>query len=229
MGKPGVIKNSKTVFGCLGLQRGGLVALGHLYAAAATITYTITGTGTGTTALDTPFGTFVTPFSDVPIEVQVLGNSTISGPDPTGHFIYAPTATLSGFGGTFPLDVTVADTPLIADGPLPTPVPGFGFVVFGYNDEPSSPGVFVTTSGFTGPGLDTYNLLGNFGPIPVTFFMLPDLDVTDGPEIDFTSITGATFSAVGVPEPAAWTVMLAGFAGLGAALRARRKPAPAAA
>ena len=222
--------NSKTVLAALACGAAAL-SLWTTSAAAATITYTVTGTATGTTSLQTQFGTFVTPFSDVPIEVQVLGNSTISGPDPTGHFVYAPTATLFGFGGTFPLNVTIPDTPLIADGPLPTPSPGIGFVVFGYNDEPSSPGVFVTTSGFTGPGLDTYNLLGNFGPIPVTFFMLPDLVVTNGPEIDFTSITGATFSVAGVagvPEPAAWTVMLAGFAGLGAALRARRKPAPAA-
>jgi hypothetical protein len=33
--------------------------------------------------------------------------------------------------------------------------------------------------------------------------------------------------AVGVPEPATWALMLAGFGGLGAAMRARRKTAAA--
>ncbi len=35
--------------------------------------------------------------------------------------------------------------------------------------------------------------------------------------------TNYAFRAVGVPEPAAWTLMLIGFAGLGAALRSRRR------
>ena len=107
--------NSKTVLAALACGAAAL-SLWTTSAAAATITYSVTGTATGTTSLQTQFGTFVTPFSDVPIEVQVLGNSTISGPDPTGHFVYAPTATLFGFGGTFPLNVTIPDTPLIAVG-----------------------------------------------------------------------------------------------------------------
>jgi hypothetical protein len=199
-------------------------------AGAATITYTITGTGSGSTELGTPFGTFVTPFTDVPFTIQILGDSTYSGPDSVpGHYVYAPTATLFGFGGTFPLSVDLPYTPLITDGVLPTPVPGYGFTVFGYNDAPWSPGVFDVTTGFVGQGLDTYDLLGDLAPIPVLFYALPSLDVINGPEIDFTSITGATFSVDGiaetggVPEPATWAVMLLGFGGVGAGLRARRR------
>lgn len=220
--------NTKTVLSALVCVASAL-SISATGAAAATITYTVTGTGTGSTSLSTPFGTFVTPFTNVPFEIQLLGDSTYSGTDTSpGHYIYAPTATLFGFGGTFPLDITIADTPLLADGALPTPDPGTGFGVFGYDNVPGEPGVFVPTAGFTGPGLDTYDLVNSFGPIPVSFYLLPSLDViNNGPEIDFTSITGATFSAVGIPEPATWAVMLAGFGGLGAALRARRKPVAA--
>jgi hypothetical protein len=45
----------------------------------------------------------------------------------------------------------------------------------------------------------------------------------------FTANGGGNFSAETVPEPAAWTLMILGFGGIGAILRSRRRPTPASA
>ncbi len=42
------------------------------------------------------------------------------------------------------------------------------------------------------------------------------------PDLDLVSASGHDYSPGGVPEPAAWALMLAGFAGVGVALRRRR-------
>jgi hypothetical protein len=42
-----------------------------------------------------------------------------------------------------------------------------------------------------------------------------------------SGFAGATYTPVGVPEPANWVLMLVGFGGLGAAMRSRRKRAAA--
>ena len=100
-----------------------------------------------------------------------------------------------------------------------------------------------------GTGVDVYGLLVSTGKGASETFYDVSLDYGGAAETDFFSITPSggyvfrdgTFSTsaaspalaiafagddpdgVAVPEPAAWATMLAGFAGLGAALRMRRR------
>ena len=69
-------------------------------------------------------------------------------------------------------------------------------------------------------GLADRGYLGFTSSAPITGFQW---DTTAGGQLNtgFTNISVGT-AGVGVPEPATWTLMLAGFGGLGAMLRRRR-------
>jgi hypothetical protein len=67
----------------------------------------------------------------------------------------------------------------------------------------------------------------NSGSSTSAVLSLTDLNES-GPYNDFV-LDDISFSTAGVPEPATWAMMLIGFAGLGAAIRSRRKPVAAAA
>ena len=71
-------------------------------------------------------------------------------------------------------------------------------------------------------GLGAYDGVSGLAPTPVTDVTFNPFPVyADGHYygVEFTSFTGATFSA-SVPEPAAWALMLVGLGCLGAGLRA---------
>jgi hypothetical protein len=86
-----------------------------------------------------------------------------------------------------------------------------GSVVASGNLPISFSGVHYT--GFTGGGFDEVQLMS-----------APGLSSFDPGHVDYTAIDNISANGVvGLPEPATWTVMLIGFAGLGAALRLRRK------
>ncbi len=63
----------------------------------------------------------------------------------------------------------------------------------------------------------------------LTSIVPPTEVVPSGQLADFTAVASGNFAAspAGAPEPASWALMLLGFGGLGAGLRARRKAVPA--
>ena len=82
-------------------------------------------------------------------------------------------------------------------------------------------GTFLFSGGFNpATGLADRGYLGFTSSAPITGFQW---DTTAGGQLNtgFTNISVGT-AGVGVPEPATWTLMLAGFGGLGAMLRRRR-------
>lgn len=76
---------------------------------------------------------------------------------------------------------------------------------------------------YTGGGFDVGNSV-NVNPLGGgAFFSFSNGNPVFSPGVYiFGTLTVTAFSS-GVPEPATWTVMLAGFGGLGAAVRARRR------
>ena len=80
---------------------------------------------------------------------------------------------------------------------------------------------------FGAPALVGYDGMGDFGPHHVWVNVRHPFDVTFGGKtvrFDITDFDRGRFSAY-VPEPAAWALMLMGFAGAGASLRRRRASA----
>ena len=103
-----------------------------------------------------------------------------------------------------------------------TPPTGIGGWADFYSDgssfalEGGSAGYF-----FTAPSV-WYSLVGGSPPFTLTF---PTLSQSNPSELVIItdSANGSTETlTVAIPEPAAWALMLVGFAGLGAALRSRR-------
>jgi hypothetical protein len=101
-----------------------------------------------------------------------------------------------------------------------------GFIerVSGFTNLPinSLVGVFYDPSSLT----NTVFEIGSGGsfaiPVGATELYLGTID-----EYQWNNNSGAFTASVSVPEPAAWALMLAGFGGLGVAMRARRKTATA--
>jgi hypothetical protein len=76
--------------------------------------------------------------------------------------------------------------------------------------------------GFGGPGSVSVNLTKGFNPIEIVQFEdggFTGLTVTE----NGAALGGNEIVTTAVPEPATWAMMLAGFGGLGAAMRARRR------
>lgn len=114
---------------------------------------------------------------------------------------------------------SIQDIATLAMGPMS--IPAFFTLSGGNNVNPITfdlgdiTGIDRSTPGFldvTASG--TFNWLG-FDSTPGVFQFS-----TQG-----TNITSFSFSAQAVPEPATWALMLLGFAGVGVAMRRRRKPA----
>ena len=83
----------------------------------------------------------------------------------------------------------------------------------------SSPGLLVTTV-----GAELYNIYNNAGG--TNGYQIFGTDASGAVNTGFTN---GTFAITAVPEPAAWSLMLIGFAGLGGALRLARRSRPIAA
>lgn len=98
--------------------------------------------------------------------------------------------------------------------------PADGVAGFGQVDA----GAFTPVLGFRSPALDGYDGTGGLGRTDVAAaFKTPITFQAGGQTIQLTidDVDRARFSA-SVPEPAAWAMMLTGFAGAGALLRRRR-------
>ncbi len=83
----------------------------------------------------------------------------------------------------------------------------------------------------TGQSIDYFEIYraGAFsGPINISSISFFDAGLGTGDNV-LNGTYDITFSTLAVPEPAAWVMMLAGFGGLGLALRSRRRPLTAAA
>jgi len=110
--------------------------------------------------------------------------------------------------------------------------PNLGFTSFEFNLDSNVSGpltlVFTDQFGHTQTGTQTFTVGANGS----NFF---DALATNGELITHVSVSGANLSSAGqirlggvasfVPEPASWALMIVGFGGMGAALRARRRRA----
>jgi hypothetical protein len=149
--------------------------------------------------------------------------SLAGSPVVTGSFSYATGDTgVLGYADLSAFSVTLAGVTYdLADVATLTDYVYFGYDTAG-NDFVTNP----NTCGFAGCGfqssLSAINSSGTFG-----FFFTP---VSLGEYEDYSTGTVGSFdtitiSSAGTPEPATWALMLMGFGGLGATLRARRTQA----
>jgi hypothetical protein len=184
-------------------------------AQAAAITYTLQGFGVATVGNSLFEGAF-----------------SIVGKGDTNNFLHppqAPTANVVAlnsltvnFGGT---TITSIDPAVFFTNP-PASYNGFN-IIQGAN--------IATLLGFRFQTPNTYDARGDFGPAPTSFvfsmtrpgpfpqgqFMHTDLGLFQWGRVDATVFTARLDG--GVPEPAAWALMLAGFGLAGAALRRKTR------
>jgi hypothetical protein len=187
------------------------VTLGVGAAQAAQATYTISGTAPGT------FNG--TPFTAAAFLMTLTGDTADITENGTAQFqnhIQTATVTLAGFGQFNILNSMGIDNDTVH---------GESFV---YTTTPQ----FMALSDTIDWVLQTpVDLLHSFGPVQTQFTeMLNPIDTSGGelawqveiedPTIQFI-VTGNVDPGPGVPEPAAWALMLTGFGLAGAALRRR--------
>ncbi|HEX4179367.1 MAG TPA: PEPxxWA-CTERM sorting domain-containing protein [Caulobacteraceae bacterium] len=177
---------------------------------AATITYIFTGTASGSLG--------ATPFTDASFTVTEIGDTTaIIPPGGPGGEFFAPitdaTFTVDGSSGSLS-GMGLTNTVVL------NPSSSFPAIVFGQGN--SLGGV---AEGLINPAFETYGLAGPFPLTSGTPSFIPQVYVTSaGASLEFDSASSVSFQAIGgVPEPATWAVMLAGFGGLGAVMRGRRR------
>jgi hypothetical protein len=107
-------------------------------------------------------------------------------------------------------------------------VTGTGYSDIGYFIYAHIPGNW-TTIGTASGDLGDLSVDPSFGPISVTFDSGSDTTTVSAINGDYQSggATNLSFTLfggpAGVPEPATWAMMLMGFGGLGAAMRASRR------
>lgn len=134
----------------------------------------------------------------------------------TGPFVILPGGTDFGTVGQSAVDVIVAGTTITFDALFAyTPLVATfdGFDIEDLDLSTTITGVSLT-SGFLPAGnlsFGAHDVLINLSGVPLD----PDKPIV-------LSVTSADTAPPGVPEPAAWAMLLMGFGGLGAALRARR-------
>jgi hypothetical protein len=90
----------------------------------------------------------------------------------------------------------------------------------------ATPVAEITSLSTTSGGVSTFGILNppNNGAFTFTSFTdVITVTTLNTLNVDLTGAFFEEFQATNVPEPATWSLMLAGFAGLGAALRARRR------
>jgi hypothetical protein len=178
--------------------------------------------------------TFI-PGGPVPPALTVISNFSGSSPAATSGFSFSGTGQVFATGN--------------GDGAQPAGTTGPFLVVEGGESETlTAPGAGFTTLAVYVGSLDSYNTFAFAGSPPLTGADLAGLGigaVDSGNQSDsdsngvfvftFTApVTSVTFSsssnsleiasiATTVPEPAAWALMLIGVAGIGGAMRSRRK------
>ncbi|MDB5497372.1 MAG: hypothetical protein JWP28_1403 [Phenylobacterium sp.] len=117
-----------------------------------------------------------------------------------------------------------------AAAPAPFTIDGFDKVFF--NDtvvvNPAAPAAGVTISGDTITDVVAISSLKNVTVSPEQFGISLWPVVGSG-FTAFSEFVPGNFTFTAVPEPGSWALMIVGFAGLGAALRSRRRPVATAA
>jgi hypothetical protein len=175
-------------------------------ASATTITYDFRAVGWGYTV---PGGSF----GRTPFEIRVTGDSSTFFEDPgVAHGAFAETGRIYGDGGSSELKIVAPTGFLVLEGAQA------GELAVGADIG----GVVLTNHLLSAPQFATWDGISPLGPIPVSIleFGYIELNLGAGPDLYFTRLEDATFSA-SVPEPAEWAMLLLGFGGLGLALRGR--------
>ena len=197
--------------------------------------------------------TFDTPDSDTIAEVQTNYGVALHSLDPRAHTFVTPAGFFSGignlssnaFGSTF--NGLISDTSLAPDYSastlrsfdidFATSVSAFGMAIQGaglgahkfelFDGSNASLGLYS----FSDVGLATLDEGPNgFFGFRVTGAPVAKVRVTAAAVgQDFIAFDNLTFVTAGaaVPEPASWALMIAGFGGVGAALRRRKPPVAA--
>lgn len=183
--------------------------LGSLAAHAVPITYTFTGLATGTfTPIGGTLSTFTGRALTVTINTDTVNINTIrfgAGIPATQNLVPGSISVASLGSGSF-------TNPLYVFNNQGTQIVGFGNLA--NNDL-----INVINSTV---GLNSYNLVTNFGPISGSPFIsqFTNVGLSFG-TLSLTGLTNPTFQATVVPEPETWALMAAGLAWV--AVRARRR------
>ncbi|MDB5194890.1 MAG: hypothetical protein JWO84_74 [Parcubacteria group bacterium] len=184
------------------------------------------------------------------IAVGTVLAASAMGAQAATHLLFNYSSTNLAAPFTAFLDFTLGDTPVVGlDGFAMVAVTGNvdGDSITGLVNNPNSPGVttafnfnydnigwlgpnFVSNNGALVKGAST-NIYNFFSQLPATTTVINGTAgsgyqiykaTSDGSVYLANSVGNASVS-VAVPEPATWALMLVGFGGLGAALRANRK------
>jgi hypothetical protein len=146
----------------------------------------------------------------------------------------------SGLPATAALDITVSDIVNAVGGHDLTGITGSvdGDVITGFEPSSNSPFVVLSADGlfnfdqvfyFTAPHVDNAGLLFNSATFEYNLFATTTGDPNSPVELyrsdhrSYVNNSAGTLSVAGVPEPASWALMIAGFGGVGTILRSRRR------
>ena len=172
-------------------------------AKADPITFTITAVGSGSLGANA--------FTNASFTIAAVADTSAVRPGPVPGVFEIPnslvTVSVAGLPtATFTIPINVVDNQGLSRAGFGAPTLGTGLLTV------------------NNPAFATYGLTAPIGPLAGTPFFSPGVAfATTGGNFTLTAVTGATFQASPVPEPATMVLLSSGLAGVAAAVRRRRK------